>query len=85
MNSYTTNKQTSGKGGGVLRDTKSASLFDIILSPVNFWEQNQSRRYCARRADLRDKKQVHTALNLLHLQDPKMKHSPGILQPGFQR
>lgn len=52
---------------------------------MTFREQNRSRRYCARRADLRQKERVHTALNLLHLQDAKTKQSHGILQPGFQR
>lgn len=36
--------------------------------------------YCARRADLHRKERVHTALNLLHLQDHKVKRSHGILE-----
>ena len=33
---YYKQKTTSGKGGGVLRDTRSTSLFDIVFCPMNF-------------------------------------------------
>lgn len=84
MISYTNKKQLLAKGGEYQETLGVLPFLTSYFVPWIFREQNRSRRYCARRADLRQKERVHTALNLLHLQDAKTKHRHGILRPGFK-